>query len=108
MTLDNINPPRLSFWLSYEDRQDLQQAIALVCLEGIESTTLATLEEVLADLGIAEARLDSSTGDASQKWRVALGKGESDIPIQLSPHELDAVRLAHKYATSDRVKKLLA
>lgn len=106
MTLDNINASRCSYWLSPLELQELHETLSLACLEETDASVLIILQDVIADLGIAEARLESNGSD-SGKWRLALGKGEADTPVYLSRVELETIRPALRYATSDRLNKLL-
>lgn len=107
MSIDNATTPRQAYWISREDWTDLENALFCVWVESTDGPDFGIISAVLADMGIAEARLESSAQGHANQWRAALGKNDDDLFISLSEEEKKAIQPALKYVTSDRLKKLL-
>lgn len=107
MSPGNVAPTRQAYWISRDDWAELENALFFAWMDGPNNPNSDTISAVLTDMGIAEARLESSTLGHVAQWRVALGKDETDLFISLSEAERRAIQPALEYVTSDRLKKLL-
>lgn len=94
MTLTSLPPQaavRIPHWLTLAQRTELSETIASVLRQTVVlPTTRHTFEEVLTELGVAQAR-DVVWPEKTQQVRAAAHLADDVLPIRMSHHELSVV-----------------